>query len=725
MSKKFIPVLLALILGGLFLAYGVMGGSEKNPDDPKSKYERILRNVGIVLEQGHYNPKPINDAFSAEVLKTYEKMLDPDKITFLLGDIQKFSQFSDNIDDEIHGAPLESFYVIRDTYLKRINELDSLYQLVLNTSFDFTIPETLQTDRDKRTYPANAKERHEYARKRMKYQVLIRYADLLELNDSATTDKKSKEELKKEAIEKTSKQMNRYFETMRNHNTSDELFTLFVNAITGNMDPHTTYMAPIDKRTFDEMLSGTFFGIGAQLRESEGQIKIVSLITGMPAWKSGEIQPDDVILKVGQGDQPPVDVTGFALEDAVKMIRGKEKGSVVKLTLKKSDGSVKVVSLKRDEISLEATFAKSAVLEGENKIGYIRLPEFYADFRDPQGRRSSRDMEIEVKKLMAAHIDGLIIDLRGNGGGSLEDVVDIVGLFIKDGPVVQVKSRGQSPVILNSRSDEPLYRGPLTVLVDEFSASASEIFAAAIQDYHRGIVIGSSSTFGKGTVQRNISLDPVAENSLFSRPAEGLGNVKLTFRKFYRIDGGATQLKGVVPDIIIPDRFENSDLREKDNPDALKWDTIEKAGYSIWNPGYNFHKIVRNAALEIKQNESFDGIQNVVDQLDQIRKQEAPLQLAAFKQMQEKIMELSLKLEKFNKADDPLNVEMLDVDDVRPTNDSIAIKTQEMFVNGIANDIYVAETVQILNEVIGVEQIVRNKEKKTPTAEARREVILE
>ncbi|HXR85000.1 MAG TPA: carboxy terminal-processing peptidase [Hanamia sp.] len=714
MSKKFIPVLIILILGGLFVGYGVMGRSERN-DDPKTKYQKILQNVGIVLEQGHYNPKKIDDKFSQEVLKKYEEDLDPDKYIFLQKDIDAFKKYENRIDDEIHGAPIESFYAISDTYLKRLAEVSASYKEILKHPFDFTKEESLQTDGDKRNYPKTIEERNDYGRKRLKYLVLVRYVDLQEQRDSSTNkDSASKADstLQREAIGIVSKQMDRYFETLKNHNTTDDLFSDFVNSITSTMDPHTTYFAPVDKRSFDEMLSGTFYGIGAQLQEKDGKITIASLITGMPAWKTNQITPGDEILKVAQGDAAPVDVTGYAVTDAVKLIRGEKRGSEVRLTLKKADGTIKVVSILRDKISLDDTFAKSAVVNNNgHRIGYIYLPEFYADFDNPSGRRSATDVAKEVQKLKDAHVEGIVMDLRGNGGGSLSDVVDMVGLFIKGGPVVQVKGREGAASILPDRYKEkdPLYSGPLAVMVDELSASASEIFAAAIQDYHRGIIIGSSSTYGKGTVQRSVSLDPQSENPFFNQASEGLGDVKLTFRKFYRINGGATQLRGVVPDIIIPDRLENAKLREKDNPDALHWDEIPKATYTLWNPGYSYTPVVEAVNADISKNVDFKGIKNEVALLDKYRNDETPLNIVKYKQMQKDILQASKKLDSFLKSPSDLHVQTLPSDSLEIAGDTAKVTKQTQFIKSIANDIYINETVKVLEKVIGEEQIAQRK----------------
>ncbi|MEO8820739.1 MAG: carboxy terminal-processing peptidase [Ginsengibacter sp.] len=704
MSKKFIPLLLILILAGVFIGYGVMGRSDSN--DPKTKYEKILQNVGIVLEQGHYNPKKIDDKFSEEVLKKYEDDLDPDKYIFLQSDIDGFKKYKDRIDDEIHGAPLESFYAVSNVYLKRIAEVAASYTEMLKHPFDFNKDEYLQTDGDKRKYPSTIEERNVYGRKRLKYLVLGRYVDLQNARDSSKDSTfKPDSTLQREAIAIVSRQMDRYFETLKNHNSTDELFSTFVNDITSSMDPHTTYFAPVDKRSFDEMLSGTFYGIGAQLVPKDGKILIGDLITGMPAWKTGQITPGDEIIKVAQGDGTPVDVTGYSVTDAVKLIRGETRGSIVKLTLKKADGSIKVVSIARDKISLDATFARSAVLNNNgHKIGYIYLSEFYANFDDPSGRRSSTDVAKEVEKLKAAHVEGIVIDLRGNGGGSLSDVVDMVGLFIKGGPVVQVKGREGAASVLSDNEKEVLYSGPLAVMVDELSASASEIFAAAIQDYHRGIIIGSS-TYGKGTVQRSISLDPQSENPFFSHTSEGLGDVKLTFRKFYRINGGATQLKGVTPDILIPDRLENAKLREKDNPDALAWDQIPKADYTTWNPGYSYAPAIASVNAAINKNVDFKGIKEQVSLLDKYRDEETPLNIVKYKQMQKNIEEAAKKLDAYSKSPVNLDPKTLVTDSLAMAGDTSKITMQHQFLKSIGNDLYIDETVKALEKIIGEKQI--------------------
>ncbi len=714
MSKKFIPVLFLLVATGLFLTFSSMGRGDKKSDNPRSKYEKILRNVGIILEEGHYNPKKIDDAFSKQVFKKYLDDLDPDKYIFLQKDIDAFKKFETKIDDEIHGTNLESFYAVSSVYTTRLDEISKKYNTILAKPFNFSGNETIMMDGEKRNYPKNEFERDDFSKKRIKYLVLTRYADMLDDREKNIGKPgyvaKADSVLEQEARKQIAKQMDRYFSTLKNHNKPDDMFSDFVNAITGTMDPHTTYFAPVDKRSFDELLSGRFYGIGAQLKEEDGKIKVGSLVAGGPAWKSGNIQVEDEIVKIGQGKAEPVDVTGYAISDAVKLIRGAEKNSEVRLTIKKTDGSVRVVNLLRDVISLEETFAKSAIISGTYKIGYIYLPEFYADFERPDGRRCAVDVAREIEKLKEQNVDGIVMDLRSNGGGSLYDVVDMAGLFIEDGPICQVKGRDEKSTVLKDRDKNVLYSGPLAVMVDELSASASEIFAAAIQDYNRGVIVGSSSTYGKGTVQRSISLDPEAENILFKKTTpEGLGDVKLTFRKFYRINGGATQLKGVTPDVVIPDRLEYLKLREKDNPDALSWDEISKASYNPWSPGYNLNTVVRSANEQLGNNAVFKSIREGVKWLDQNMDKQYSLNLDKFRTEQRKMRATFKQLDSLTKLAIDLNVNNTATDLAKLSGDKDKTEKNKQWLQKISDDVYIDETVKVLNNMIGQTALAKSK----------------
>lgn len=714
MSKKFLPILFLLIGAGLFLTFKTMGRGDGSNDNPKTKNEKILRNVGIVLEQGHYSPKKIDDNFSKEVFKKYIEDLDPEKFIFLQKDIDGFKIYETTIDDEIHGSSLESYYAINKVYVSRLDEIIKTYKEILSKPFTFTPDETVVMDGDKRAFPKIEAERFDYGRKRLKYLVLSRYSDLIDEREKnigkAGYVAKADSTLEREARTQVIKQMDRYFATLISHNKPDAMFSDFVNAITSAMDPHTTYFAPIDKRSFDELLSGTFYGIGAQLKEDDGKIKIASLVTGGPAWKSGNIIVEDEIIKIAQGKNDPVDVTGYSVTDAVKLIRGSEKNSEVRLTLKKPDGTTRVVSLLRDKINLEETFVKSAIVNGTHKIGYIYLPEFYANFEDPQGRRCAVDVAKEIEKLKAENVEGIVMDLRGNGGGSLYDVVDMVGLFISDGPICQVRGRDERPLVLNDRDKGVLYTGPLTVMVDELSASASEIFAAAIQDYNRGIIIGSSSTYGKGTVQRDVSLDPEAENIFFKKPpTDGLGNVKLTFRKFYRINGGATQLKGVTPDIVVPDRLEYVKFREKDNPDALSWDVIPKADYTPWNPGYDVHSLINKTNQQLNSDTIFKQIKNGTQLLEKNADKSYSLNIKKYRDDLKQLRATAKQLDSLTKLKIDLNVTNAKGDVATVQGDKEKTERNKQWLKRVGSDIYIGETIKVMDNMIGQAALAKAK----------------
>ena len=714
MSKKFLPILFLLIGAGVFFTFTTMGRGDGSNDNPKTKNEKILRNVGIVLEQGHYSPKKIDDEFSKKVLNKYIEDLDPDKYIFLQKDIDAFKKYETRIDDEIHGSNLESYYAINSVYVTRLDEIIKSYKEILSKPFNFITDETIIMDGEKRNFPRTEAERYDYGRKRLKYLVLSRYADMIDEREKNTGKTgyvaKADSTLEREARSQVSRQMERYFSTLVTHNKPEAMFSDFVNSITNTMDPHTTYFAPVDKRSFDELLSGTFYGIGAQLKEDDGKIKIASLVTGGPAWKSGNIVVEDEIIKIAQGKGEPVDVTGYSVTDAVKLIRGAEKNSEVRLTLKKPDGTTKVVSLLRDKINLEETFVKSAIVNGIHKIGYIYLPEFYANFDDPQGRRCAVDVAKEIEKLKAENVEGIVMDLRGNGGGSLYDVVDMAGLFIEDGPIVQVKGRDEKPVVLNDRDKGVLYTGPLTVMVDELSASASEIFAAAIQDYNRGIVIGSSSTYGKGTVQRDVSLDPEAENVFFKKPTpDGLGNVKLTFRKFYRINGGTTQLRGVTPDIVVPDRLEYLKFREKDNPDALSWDVISKANYNAWNPGYDVRTLINKTNQQLNTDTTFKQIKNGIQVLEKNADKTYSLNLQKYRNELKQLRETARQLDSLTKLRTELNVSNATPDVAVIASDKDKTERNKQWLKRVSSDIYIGETIKVMDNMIGQAALAKAK----------------
>lgn len=711
---KRLPIVIMMVVAGSFLAFKTMGTGTRNTSvNPPSKYEQILKLVGSMLSEAHFSPQDINDAFSKKVFIKFMADLDPDKNMYLQSDMNALKKFETKIDDEIKGSQVEFFLEAGKIFNKRMEEVSVIYNSILAQPFEFNTDEEVTLDPDKLTYTTTDAERRDRWRKKLKYMTLERYVDLLDTREKNKGKEgfvvKTDEELEKDARERVKRIMDRTFERFRFKFTDDDKFNVFVNAITTTMDPHTEFFPPVDKRYFDEEMSGTFFGIGASLQYDDGNIKVSSVLTGSPASKSGEIQPGDVIMKVAQGKEEPVDLTGYIVTDAVKVIRGK-KGTEVRLTIKKPDGTIKVVTLIRDKIVQDETYARSAIVKnGNSKIGYIFLPEFYANFEDPNGARSFVDVANEVKKLKEEKVDGIVIDLRNNGGGSLYDVVQMAGLFIEDGPIVQVKDREDKPTVLKDKDRNVLYTGPLAVMVNEFSASASEIFAAAIQDYNRGVIIGSTSTYGKGTVQRNIGLD---ENG-FSANAE-LGTVKLTLQKFYRINGGSTQLKGVYSDIVLPDNLEHLKVREKDDPDALPWDEINKAPYSNWTAGYDLKTIQQLASQRLDSDPTFKLIKESSEWLSKQNDKQYSLQIDKYRTEQKAIRTTMKQLETLMKLKETLDVSPLPKEVTRYDEDKNKKDRFAQWIKSLQEDIYLEQAVKVMNDMIGQQNLVKVKTGEEP-----------
>jgi len=706
-SKKSIPVVLAVVVAGLLITFSSLGNI-----NPPTKYEKIFQEVAEMLEQAHYSPNKIDDAFSKDIFQKFLKELDPDKNIFLQADINALKKYEARIDDELHGASIEFFTATNAIYLKRLAEVTIYPKEILATPMNFLVDESINLNSDKLSFPNNAEARKDAWRKKLKYLCLERYSDLLTSREQNKNTKdyviKTDVQLEKDARESVIKIVNRNFDRLNKKFTEEEKFNMLVNIITSTMDPHTTFFPPIEKRYFDEQMSGHFYGIGASLRNEDGNIKIATLVTGSPAWKSKQVQVGDIILKVAQGTEEPVDLTGFDTEDAVKLIRGK-LGTEVRLTLKKTDGSTKIVIIIRDEIITEETFARSLVVESNNKkIGFIYLPEFYADWERPNGARCAIDVAKEIIKLKEQNVQGIVMDLRNNGGGSLYDVVQMVGYFIQDGPIVQVKDRDGNPNILRDRDKSIMYDGPLAIMVNEFSASASEIFAAAIQDYKRGVIIGSTSTYGKGTVQRIIPLE--GSNNIISNNNQDLGTVKLTLQKFYRINGGSTQLRGVTPDIVIPDQLEYLKYREKDNPDALKWDEIQKATYSTFIPLYDVNAVKTNSLQRIQSNSTFKAIKEGTALLEKINDKEYSLNLLKYNEEQKQIKVVLKKMDDTSNLAKPLEISMLPIDikKLSEDKDTIKLERRKQWMKSLTKDNYLKESINVVLDMINLSTVAKN-----------------
>ncbi|MDR6567094.1 carboxyl-terminal processing protease [Chitinophaga ginsengisegetis] len=691
--KVIIPVVLLSISAGV-LAFNKLGHN----DDPPGRYEVIMNLVGQMLKEGHYQPKAIDDKFSTEVFNKYLRSLDTEKKFFLKTDVDKLMPLAVHIDDELKGAPIDCFRSINTLIKQRVAEAAAIYPEILSKPFDFTVDEKVTLDPDKVDFPADENARKEAWRKVLKYRTLEKLTDLQEMRekdkgkDSIKT--KTDVELEAEARVKVKQLYDRYFERLKNRQNDNDRFNLYVNAITTTMDPHTDYFPPDEKRAFEEQMAGKFFGIGAQLKEEGDKIRVVSIVTGSPSWKQGQLKANDVIQKVAQGNTEPVDITGYPVEDAVKLIRGK-KGTPVKLTVRSVDGTTKDITIIRDEIVTEETFAKSAIINGQHKIGYIYLPEFYADFNDRNGARSAEDVAKEVAKLKAENVEGIILDLRFNGGGSLQDVVQMAGLFIPEGPVVQVRSRGGDAVVLRDRDKNVQYEGPLAIMVNEYSASASEIMAAAMQDYKRAVIIGSTQTFGKGTVQRLFNLDdfyPVKDGG-------SLGALKLTQQKFYRANGGSTQLKGVASDIVLPDPYY--EVAERKDSDALAWDEIPRASFTAWYNPVNAESLKKNSEKRMASSAAFKLLNENLNTLKKLEKQETySLNLQTYKTEQKTNTAALKKYDAVNDKVKELNIINIKSDMEKFGNDSSKIARNKDWIRIRTKDIYLDEAVNVMNDLI-------------------------
>jgi carboxyl-terminal processing protease len=699
-STKGLLLSAIVLFACLFFAFTKNSGHENNYINQKQK---LLSIVGNLLEEQHYSPKTINDAFSKQIFKKYLEDLDADKSLFLQSDLNALKKYETTIDDEIHGADIKFAPAVKPIYDKRIVEIMALYKDILSKPFDFTQNESIVLDAEKSNYAANEAEWKERWRKKLKYYTLERYYDLIEQrekNKNDSTVNKPDSSLEKDARLKVLKIFDKTYTRYKVTSTEDELFNKFINTITNYMDPHSDYLPPVEKRAFDEMMSGHFYGIGALLTEAEGQIKIASITPGGAAWKSGAIMANDIILKVAQGSAEPVDVSGYDVTDAVKLIRG-NKGTEVKLTVKKQDGTIKIISIIRDEVVLDESFARSAIVKnGNDKIGYIYLPDFYADFEKADGARCSQDVEKEVEKLKAENVKGIVLDLRMNGGGSLYEVVQMVGMFVGKGPVVQVRDRSGKSAVLSDNEHASIYDGPLAVMVNEGSASASEIFAAAIQDYKRGIIIGSTSTYGKGTVQKNVPIGKTLD--FFSNRTE-LGSVKLTFQKFYRINGGSTQLKGITPDVVLPDYYDFMKIREKDNPDALAWDEIAKSTYQTWSHNStDFDQLIKKENEDINNNLNFKLIKENTQWLAKNMDSPVELNFEKYKQQQKLLRSTTEQINKLSKLPAEMDVEVSILDKNKFYNNPDKNKGEryQRWLKDIKSDMYINQSVKIVSDMI-------------------------
>ncbi|MCP3930433.1 MAG: tail-specific protease [Bacteroidetes bacterium] len=695
------------IKGSLFLSFVVIIGLAATfyPQvDMAEKESVIMQTLLNGLGQLHYQPQAINDEFSQKVYSLYLDRIDSGHRFLTQADVEQLKIYELQIDDESNNGTYEFFDLSVELLNAALNKTETYYQEILAKPFDFSKNEMVELDGEKKEFAENNEELKEYWRKSMKYEVLTRLTSEIEAQEKIEeeSEKKNFEELEKETREKVLEVYDGWYKRMRKMKRTDRLSN-YLNTITRVFDPHTGYYEPIDKQNFDIGMSGTFEGIGARLQTQDDHTKVSDIIVGGPAWKQKQLEKNDVILKVAQAGEEAVDIKGMVINDVVQLIRG-DKETEVLLTVKKVDGTVVEIPIVRDVVIVEEGFAKSLILDGKSedeKIGYIYLPRFYADFKNKDGRFCAADVAKELDKLKSENVDGVVLDLRNNGGGSLRDVVKMSGLFIEEGPIVQVKSRNRTPEVLEDKDPRVQYDGALIVMVNSFSASASEILAAALQDYERAIIVGSNSTFGKGTVQRFFDLDRALRGNAELKP---LGEIKLTTQKFYRIDGGSTQLEGVTPDIVLPDNYHYIVIGEKEHDFPMKWTKIDAVEFQ--QNVYNLKKLPelkRKSSRRVENSEAFQMIYKNADRLKiQHDRSTYPLNLEAYQSLNEELEEYSKTFKDY--FDDGVlgGVHNLEADMAAIQADESRKARNDEWIKSVKKDVYLDEVLHIIHDMIAL-----------------------
>ena len=721
MKKNFKVLFLAV-----FVSVASCSFTTKEFNDP-DKDKLLLDLISYVLQKGHYDPKDINDQFSADVYENFIKGLDPLKRYFLASDIAEFSKYKTEIDDQIKNKDLSFFNLVYGRFLERMEDVKKIYPEVLSKPFDFNEKETINVDYDKLAYAESKKDLKARWKQQLKFTTLSSYYDLVEdqkkrekgitVSEEATdsrddidfpeADKEAKSkidepfepkslaELEKKSRETTKTSLDEYFDFTKDLERKD-YFSIYLNTIVEEYDPHSNYFAPPDKDRFDLQMSGKLEGIGARLQKKNDYITVIEIISGGPAWRSEKIEVGDAILKVKQEDEKdPVSIIGMRIDDAVKLIKG-PKGTKVTLTIKNVDGTISDKTLTRDVVELEETYAKSSFIEKDDrKFGLINLPQFYFDMENYKERNAATDVKKEIIRLKEQGMEGLVLDLRDNGGGSLRTAVDIAGLFIKKGPVVQVASAGNKEVLEDKDSDV-VWDGPLVILVNELSASASEILAAAMQDYKRAIIIGSKQTYGKGTVQNVIDLN----QWLRKNDIGDLGALKITSQKFYRVNGGSTQLEGVKSDVVMPDRYSYIDVGERDYPNPLPYDKIDAAKYDVWDGYIDYDETIQKSKARMAQNEQLKLIDDNAKWIKARRdEKEVNLNYNEYSSEIEQRKKETKRFDAIDNYDNQLSFESLPYETELMKQDTILSEKRKRWHKNLSKDMYIEEAVHVLEDL--------------------------
>ncbi len=663
----------------------------------------LLKMTDLALRYNHYQPKELNDSFSQDLYDRYIERLDHFKIYFTQADLNTLSPYRDELDDQIKNGDLAFFKKSIQIFKRELTYTHAFTREILSKPFDLTRDETVQTNCEQMSPAIGARSLRDLWRKRLKQSVVSYVAE----RQKAEADKrkeapdypvKSVADLERAGREKTVKDYDRLYERF---DEKDDRYwmSVFLNAFAAGFDPHTDYLDPRAKAVFDINLSGQFEGIGAVLQERDGYIAVDRIIPGSPSYRQGDLEANDKIIKVAQGDGEPVNVVGMNIDDVIELIKGKT-GTTVTLTVKKANGVQRLIPIVRGVVQLLETFAKSAVIErnGE-KYGLIDLPSFYFDINGSDSRNSADDVRAELESLKADAVAGIVIDLRHNGGGALASAVEMAGLFITKGPVVQVREKSGRISVLRDRNADVAYGGPLVVLVDALSASASEILAAALQDYKRALIVGGQQTFGKGTVQNILNLDRYASPRL--NDLKPLGYLKLTTSKFYRIDGGATQCKGVIPDIQLPDPYTYLKVGEKYQDNAMPWDHIMPLDYRAQGPHIDLNAVGSQSHKRVAANPFFTLADADARWLKEIADTDNTvyLNLNTFKKNRDSLAVKAKAFEALKHYDNKMRFVSTSREVEKIKVDTVLAANREAWHKKLKSDPYIEESVNILRDL--------------------------
>lgn len=708
LMKKNLKVLLLCV----FVAAASCSFTTKEFDDP-DKDKLLIDLITYVLDKGHYDAKEMDNVFSAGVYKDFINAMDPLKRYFLASDIEDFSVYETEIDDQIRNKELTFFNLVYERFLERQVAAKSFYGDILGKPFDYSKDEMINVDYDELPYATTKRELKERWRLQLKFSAISNYYDLVD--EKETSEEKKKEafaagedfvesdtakltqaEMEEKARNTSKTSLDDYYEFVDDLERKD-YFAQFLNVVVEEFDPHTNYFAPPDRDRFDLRMSGKLEGIGARLQKKNDYIKVVEVISGGPVWRGEHMEVGDLIMKVRQEDeQEPVSIVGMRVDDAVKLIKG-PKGTKVTLTIKRVDGTIEEETITRDVVELEETYAKSSVIEKDTKkYGLINLPAFYFDMNDYGERNAATDVKKEIENLKKAGMEGLVLDLRGNGGGSLKTAVDIAGLFIKEGPVVQVASGGEQKEVLKDTDKDVIWDGPLVILVNELSASASEILAAAMQDYKRGIIIGSAQSYGKGTVQNMVDLN----RWLRKNDMGDMGALKLTTQKFYRVNGGSTQLEGVKSDVVMPDRYSYIDIGERDYDNPLPYDKISPANYDTWDGYIDYEGTINRSKERMAMSSQLSLIDENARWIKKSRDENmVALNFDAYVAEIDRRKEETKKFDAIDSYDNKLSYTSLPYEVALMKQDTTLREKRKRWHKNLAGDIYVEEAVNVLQDL--------------------------